>query len=583
MRLRSYQQEAVDQSIRSFEKGENFVLLQAATGSGKTIIFSHLIKKMLWEGLIKNVAIVAHRRELIAQARDKMLSVDPEADIGLACSSLQRKRELNHSITIGTIQTLSNLNEVDSFDLVIIDEVHRLPPKNKSSQMGNFLKQAQNQNPNFKVLGVTATPYRLGHGYIFGTLAKDPEANWFQKKTYSIGIDQLQKEGFLCPYTYLVADQHIHQDLNQVSVNSFGEFQTNALEATVTKKEHLLSAVKTLQSQALDRKSIVIFCVSIPHAERLKETFNEHGIICESIHSEMKTQERDEILEQFNQGQIRILTNVNVLTEGWDSPRADCVMLCRPTLSAALYVQMVGRGLRKFEGKRDCLILDLANCFQLHGSIKHPIVKHHCDEVETNSNISRERHCPECLEIIPLSTLTCPYCSMELKSRVLYIDDEMEMVSIDEGSDHVTECDVCQIPFRYNELHVEWMSDNPHQSPMGLIYCPEDHLIKAMNPAQPLEKNGEYDWVQVHAEQDEENTLTLRLIFLDLKKDPFYTHIHFKDGQTDTLQDWLPKDIRKELKLENVESCLKQLHHLTFEKPYKVQVTVANDGCLLKF
>lgn len=584
LRPRPYQQAAVDAALKAFEQGESSALIQAATGAGKTIMFSLMIRNLLSENPNMRIAILAHRRELVAQARDKLRSVYPEAEIGVACSTLERKRELESSVTIGTIQTLANQAELCPFDIIIIDEVHRLPTRNKTSQMRSFLNSMWEKNENMKLLGVTATPFRLGHGYIYGQHCKNPEANWFKKRCYHIDIDQLQTEGFLSKYTYMIAESEIQNDLKNCAVDSFGEYETKQLEQTVVKQEHLLSAVKTLQAHALDRRSIVIFCVSIKHANKLRDAFLDEGIVTAAVHSEMTSQERDDVLEQFNEGHIRILTNVGVLTEGWDSPRADCIMLCRPTLSAALYVQMVGRGLRTFEGKRDCLVLDIANCFEKHGSIRHPIVPNYCGDLPADpfESTTRERHCPHCKEVIPLAIITCPHCMEEIQGAVMTVDHQQTMIEVDESESSVIECDACQVPYRYDELEVEIFSYDPESAPMGLHYCPHEHPIKAMEPAQPVNSNGEYELLhfETHYESD---TLRLECVFLNHKKNPFTTSLSFTESDMEVLETWLQKIGASKNSCKDISEYAEILNQCELHKALKVTLTITEEGCLLQF
>lgn len=586
LRPRPYQQAAVDAALKAFEKGELTALIQAATGAGKTIMFSLLIRTLLSENPNLRIAILAHRRELVAQARDKLKSVYPEAEIGVACSSLERKRELECNVTIGSIQTLANQAELHPFDLIIVDEVHRLPTKDKSSQMRAFLNKMWEKNEKMNLLGVTATPFRLGHGYIYGHHCKAPEANWFEKRCYHIDIDQLQEEGFLSPYTFMVAETEIQNDLKNCAVDSFGEYATKQLEQTVVKQEHLLSAVKTLQAHALDRRSIVIFCVSIKHADKMKEAFMEQGILTASVHSEMSATERDDILEKFNEGHIRILTNVGVLTEGWDSPRADCIMLCRPTLSSALYVQMVGRGLRTFESKRDCLVLDLAGCFEKHGSVRHPIVQNHCGEFEMDAfeSTSIERHCPHCKEVIPLSTISCPHCQAELKATVVTVDHQQTMIEVDESESQVIECDACQVPYRYDELEVEMFSFDPEAAPMGIHYCPHEHPMKAMEPAKSVEKSGEYELLHYDVKLNETSSiLCLDCVFLNEQKNPYITTLAFNSEDTESLNIWLKKIGESSKACETLTDYANKLKIDELKKALRVTLTLTQEGCLLQF
>lgn len=586
LRPRPYQEKAVQSVLEAFEKGEQSALVQAATGAGKTIIFSLLIREWLQRQPELRIAVLAHRRELVAQARDKLLKVVPEVEVGMACSSLEKIKDLEKSVTIGTIQTLARQSELQAFDIIIIDEVHRLPTKNKDSQMKAFLEDAWQKNPKMKLLGVTATPFRMGHGYIYGQKCRSPESNWFKRRASHIDVETLQSEGFLSPYQYLLADGQINEDLAECAVDAFGEYEIGDLEKTVIKHEHLNSAVQTLADHALDRRSIVIFCVSITHADRLKEAFLEEGIVCESIHSELPTKQRDDTLERFNRGEIRILTNVGVLTEGWDAPRTDCVMLCRPTQSAALYVQMVGRGLRTFEGKRDCLVLDMVGCYDKHGSIRSPLVSiDDAPREELMAEGSRERHCPECREIIPLRVGSCPYCMQTLTPTVVSVDQAQQMVSVEDDSPRVVECDACQIPYRFDQLELEILSDDFSSSPLGIWYCPDEHPVKVMDETKPVEKSGEYELLHVGVSISETGILRLQCVFIDHHRNPFTSELLMPQEDLEGARAWAKAcgcDLKKMKGWSSLE-LMASLPQGVIEARPKVTIVVTEDGCFVDF
>lgn len=492
IQLRPYQRRAVDSVKEAFDSGERFALLQAATGAGKTIIFSTLVRELIESTPFLRIAILAHRRELVAQAQEKLQAVWPQAPIGIACSSLQSRRELRQPITIGTIQTLARQSRLAPFNVIIVDEVHRLPVKDSDTQFGTFIVELLERNPALCLLGVTATPYRLGHGYIFGKHCETPWANWFSRLNACIGIDTLQKEGFLCPYRHLVADGELHDELESMQRPSDGDFPLPSLQKVVTRPRHLESAIHTIHQHATDREAIVIFCVSIEHARLMEEALLEVDIPSASVHSEMSTSERDDILEDFAEGRLRVLTNVNVLTEGWDAPRTDCVVLCRPTLSTALYVQMVGRGLRIHPNKQDCLVLDLAGCFQRHGSVKAPMVRF-AGQAPPSHSESNTRLCPHCLEVIPLSGFTCPHCMADLKPEVQYLEEEVEMVHAVERLDHLIFCEICGRHFPKVECVPEWMGFDHDAHTPGILYCPEEHPVGPLEPPRELSAAGNYE------------------------------------------------------------------------------------------
>ena len=395
-------------------KQDKYVILQAATGSGKTIFFATLIKRLLNDWPTLRIAVLAHRRELIRQAQDKLLSVWPEAPIGIACASTGKKTNTELPVTIGSIQTLSRrAEETAPFDLIIIDEVHRLPPKNIQSQYGDWLKTMEEYEPTVRILGLTATAFRLGHGFCYGRGCKPGNENWFSKLHYKIDIKNLQKQGFLCGYR-AKSTVDIHKDLAAVK-STGGEFNLGALSDLMSKEHHVGSAVNAYEKYGENRNRVVVFAVTIDHAEKLKMAFSDAGHTIAIVHSKMPLSQRDMALQEFEKGKVKFIISIGVLTEGWDSPAVDCVLMCRPTKSPALFVQMTGRGLRPHADKEDVLILDLANNCLTHGDPNDPII-----EIPKRKSIiakKKNKTCPRCEEIVNPGILECPACGYIWKTE----------------------------------------------------------------------------------------------------------------------------------------------------------------------
>ena len=446
MTLRPYQQEALEAVLAAFRDQQN-VLLQAATGAGKTIIFSELIRlfRQKWPSI--NILILAHREQLVRQAYDKLIKVWPEGidQVGIACHSVASKSDLDKPVIIGSVQTVARqLNDMHEVKLMIIDEVHRMPPLTAEGKEPNQYEQVIERlrmfYPKMRLLGVTATPYRLGWGYIYGNMKTgDPERNWFPNLTYAIGIDTLQEQGFLCPLQGWGTNKKL--DLSGVLMSNSGDYREDELSKFMSAEIHIGSAVKAVQIHAQDRKHIVVFAVTIEHAGLLLEAFQLAGYKAGITHSNLNKEDNARAMSAFENGELQVLVNVGKLTEGWDCPATDCVVLCRPTKSTALYVQMVGRGLRLADGKKDCLLLDLAGCWQEHGDPVKPKVSSKparnyrvCPECETLNPLTAERcvecgailignnsevqpvYCPNCNAIITNQTIICDRCGYEVKN-----------------------------------------------------------------------------------------------------------------------------------------------------------------------
>ena len=416
--LRQYQQDALD-TIMQRVKVEPNVLLQAATGAGKTIIFSALIKYLLTTWPKMRIAILAHRQILIEQAKDKLTQVFPEArdKIGIVCASTQKNLELDKQIIVCSRQTLINhINDVDAIHLLIVDECHRLQPmSNTRSEYYKIIDHFRTLYSSMRLIGVTATPYRLKHGYIYGEHSKQGVKNWFTDLAYSITISELQDQKFLCPCKIYI---EANPDLEDVKVSSTGEFNEADLEVEMTKSVHLYAAVYAVNKHAEHANHIVVFAITTKHADKLAELFRSEGYSAVSVHTNMPKEERETNLAGFESGRFRVVVNVGVLTEGWDCTNVDCMVMCRPTMAPALFIQMIGRGLRIHEGKDECLLLDLSGNWQRHigsepgHSLDDPIVLTGRETVGKRNKNSEKSflECPNCHLINPLSAIECEGC-----------------------------------------------------------------------------------------------------------------------------------------------------------------------------
>jgi len=425
--LRDYQEEVID-IIMSAMPVDSEILISAATGCGKTIIFCELIKRLLSKWTIR-ICIVAHRRELIFQAGDKLKNIWAEAPIGYACASFDAKKDLNQPITIGSIQTLIGLtNETAPFDLIIIDEAHHVPELEATkSQYIRWIDIMRQYNPKVRVLGFTATPFRLGHGYCHGDKCKPGNTNFFFKLHHRISIKQLQSKGYLCPYR---AKHAADIELKNIK-KSAGEYNLLDLSNEMSKPIHIGSAISAVKDYAHGRTHILVFGCTIDHAEKLHEAFQESGEISGVVHSQLSLQDRDMTLELFRTGKIRVLINVMVMSEGVDFPEIDCVLMCRPTLSPSLYVQQIGRGLRILPDKNDVLILDLSgNCLE-HGDPDNPKVIVPNPQKKEDDKIKDFKECPDCREVLPLNMRQCPICGYIWQTNTVIENSRYKFKDID--------------------------------------------------------------------------------------------------------------------------------------------------------
>lgn len=418
--LRPYQELAVQTLIQS-TRSRQFLLLQAATGAGKTLMAAHFMRYFTDRWHFRCL-FLAHKAILVRQALERMQTSFEDADVNVdcLCASVEKPGSVSGHIIVASPQTLGRrLENLPRTDVIVIDECHRVPPKDQHSLYGDIINAVIEKRPNARILGITATPWRLGQGPIYSQAGQAQNTSWWSDLDVRISIRELQESRWLAPLTVLACDTS--DDLLSVPVGASGDFREDVLEETLLKPLHLGSAVKAVQTHAMDRKHIAAFCVSIVHARALAERFAAQGISAAAIDSRTDARSNNERLAAFARGEIRVLCTVGMLTEGWDCPATDCLLMCRPTLSPALYVQMVGRGLRTERGKKDCLLLDLSGNVLRHGSPNAPKLSRpqwlFTEEGGSGQGNSGEspRFCPFCDSILPADTkLECPVCHASL-------------------------------------------------------------------------------------------------------------------------------------------------------------------------
>ena len=361
--LRPYQKDAVKSVIQHFRKTDDPALLVLPTGAGKSLVISEL-------GRIARgrVLVLAHVKELVEQNHAKYESYGLRASIFSA--GLGRK-EASEQVVFGSVQSVvRNLGQFDdeAFTLLVIDECHRVSLE-KTSGYHKVIRHLRLLNPSLKVLGLTATPYRLGLGWLYQyhhkKMIRTKDERFFKECIFELPLAYMIKNGFLTP-AVLVDAPVVFYDFSQLSMDSFGRYGEKELN-TLLKKEARATRqiIAHVITEAKDRKGIMIFASTVDHAKEIMGYLpgSEAGLVI----GDTPGKERDRLIESFKQQQIKYLVNVSVLTTGFDAPHVDLIAILRPTESVSLYQQMVGRGLRLAENKNDCLVIDFAgNRFNLH-------------------------------------------------------------------------------------------------------------------------------------------------------------------------------------------------------------------------
>lgn len=343
--LRPYQQDAV-QAINQHWNEWDKELLVLPTGCGKTVVFNTIANQRPGNRLI-----LAHRDELIEQARDKY-----EAMFGERPGKIKAQKTDIRPVTVGSVQTMSRRDYTGMFDTVIVDEAHHA--------VSDSYQTVLNQFPNAKVLGVTATPDRGD---------KKSLARYFDGIAYEYGLKTAVSEGYLCPITAKTIPLEI--DMNEVRV-SIGDFQVDSIAEALD--PYLPQIAEAIQEHASARKTVV-FCPLISIAQELA------SLIPGAKEVNGNSPDRKEILDWFDKaGPGAVLCNAMLLTEGWDCPSCDCVVVLRPTKIRSLYCQMIGRGTRLFPGKDNLLILDFLWLCQRHNLCRPAsLVSDNVEDIQT--------------------------------------------------------------------------------------------------------------------------------------------------------------------------------------------------------
>lgn len=352
---RPYQTEALLAVERAYQLGKNRLLVALPTGTGKTVVFAHLIAK---RSSLGRSLVIAHRDELLEQAADKIKMIMPDADLGVIKGE---RNEINAQILLASIQSLcrpSRLNKIKSdFATIIVDEAHHTAAdsyRRVLKKLGCFSHTSQTLT-----LGVTATPERGDKVELHSV---------FQKIVYHRNIIDMIAQQYLCDLVWQRVDLDINLDQVKSSSNDFIEKHLiNALNNEKTPKE-ILSA---FELHASNRKTIV-FVPGVELARQTAKLFQSHKIKCESVDGTLPNEERKAIINRFRSGETQVIINCQILTEGFDEPTVDAIILARPTQSKSFYLQMIGRGSRLYPGKENCLIVDLVGASTKYNLITIP-------------------------------------------------------------------------------------------------------------------------------------------------------------------------------------------------------------------
>jgi len=384
MELYPFQRELIRKLYDRIKKGDRRILLYAPTGAGKTVMVASVIRDARSRG--RQILFLVHRNELVAQTVDTLGRFGIEAGVIKAGWTPDESKP----VQVASIQTLASRG-CPSLDIVFIDECH-------TTSYYKACRELLDQHPGL-VIGVSATPWR--------TRKQEGLSQYYHTMVSAPTPKALIEMGFLVPPRTYGYNNTI--DLKQVRTRA-GEFAIEDLDVVCNTPDVILKIVEEYRRLASDR-TCICFAVNVEHARNLALAFNAYGIPADHIEAATHPMARSEKYQALDRGELKVLSSVGVLTEGFDVRSVKSIILARPTKSMALHFQMIGRGLRTCPevGKEDCLILDFANNTERHGMVQM------LDQVEMDTPLESDgvaltKSCPACFTVVPLDVMVCPQC-----------------------------------------------------------------------------------------------------------------------------------------------------------------------------
>lgn len=406
LELRPYQDESIEALFEHWGEGGGNALIVIPTGGGKSLIIAFLLQKLFELHPLMRVGIVTHTQELIVQNFKELIGIWPSAPVGIYSAGIGR-RDTRAAILFMGIQSVWDKTQIlGKFDLLIVDEAD-LISRNAQTMYGKFFDGLRGIYDGMRVVGLTATPYRLDSGRL-----DQGDDKIFEKIIYEANVADLIRDGYL---SRLVSKGGSAEISTRGVHRRGGEFIAGELERAAMQGDLVKRAASEIVSYGNNRKAWLAFCSGVDHALAVRDALRGFGVNAETITGDMPKHERNRFINEFREGRIKALTSVNVLSVGFNVPHVDLIALLRPTASARLYVQQVGRGFRLAHGKENCLILDFAGNVARHGPI---------DMVEDNERQAREigdddeaeeggmlaKVCPNCKSLVHIRIMECPDC-----------------------------------------------------------------------------------------------------------------------------------------------------------------------------
>lgn len=431
MQFRDYQDYAIESIFRYFEEGgEGNPVVAMPTGTGKSVVIGGFIQRVMERYPGQRIMKLTHVKELIEQNLERLLSIWPTAPAGVYSAGLGR-RETRFPITYAGIATaVKAVEEFGHVDLLLIDECHLVSPK-AGTMYQAAIRKLRERNPALKVIGFTATHYRMGQGLLTGEgglftdvcvdMTTLDSFNWFLQ------------EGYLSP----LVPRPTRTELNVEGVKIHqGEYNLKQLQEAVDRDEVTHAALLETMELGHDRHHWLVFASGVEHAIHVADMLESLGVAATCVHSKMSGEERDQRLADYKAGRYLAMVNNGILTTGFDFPAIDLIVMLRPTRSPGLWVQMLGRGTRPVYAsghdlsdrdgrlaaiaagpKRNCLVLDFAGNTPRLGPINDPVIP---KRKGSGGGMAPVRICENCGIYCHASLLSCPECGFEFPRSIRF-------------------------------------------------------------------------------------------------------------------------------------------------------------------
>lgn len=492
IQLRPYQIEAYESPFDYFAAGnKGNPLIAMPTGTGKSLVIGAIIKRIITSWPNQRILVCTHVKELIKQNSDKLKEMWPSAPYGIYSAGLKTKEAAFPIVFGGVASVVKNMSALGHRDLLLIDEAHLLGPK-ADSMYGQVIQALMQTNPQLKVIGFTATPYRLGQGLLIND-------GIFTDICYDItgmsAFNKLIADGYLSP---LVSKRTAIQiDISNVGITN-GDYNLTQLEAAIDVNSLNYQICKEMVEYAHDRASWLVFAAGIKHSEHIAEMLRSFGIPTVAVHSKMGEENRDNAIRDFKSGKLRCVVNNNVLTTGFDHPPIDFIGMLRPTTSTGLWVQMLGRGTRPSSEtmKQNCLCLDFAGNTARLGPINDPVIP--TKRGQGTPGIPPIRICDNCGVYNHASARVCSECGYEFPANV--------KLNTTAGTDDLIRSDMPQLEWFdvQRVLYTKFQSEGKPPLLKATYICG----IRAFNEIVCLEHSGyagkrARDWWKARMQVDE--------------------------------------------------------------------------------